>query len=390
MKRIICVISVLMFMLCGCVPTVTEKPSVNEAVAKSDFSKGVWLSFNEINSFIKSADGFKTSFEKAIADFKDFGITDLYFHVRSHCDSVVSSDFFPQTETSKALDFDILEYVTDICHKESIKVHAWINPYRVNATTEDTSALDENNTVKKWAEENSLNVIKYNGIYLNPSSGDARKLVLDGVGEILVNYDVDGIHFDDYFYPTADPEFDKESFEAYKTDAKNPLPLADWRRANVDILIADCKALIGKFNKDITFSISPAASIDKNYNSYFADIGGWVKNGYIDEIIPQLYFGFNHPDENFRFEKLLKDWKNLCNGSEVVLKIGLAPYKIGYNTVSDGDEWEQNDNILARQAKLCLNDSLVSGAVFFSHTHLFSVKKQNTAERNNLKAVFQS
>ena len=375
MKRILCILIILLI-LCGCKNTISEKP-VN---INTEFSKGVWLSYNEINTFINSEDGFKESFDKAAAELENLGITDLYFHVHSHCDSVFESEYFPQTDTSKTVNFDIFKYVTDKCHNQGVRVHAWINPYRVDSAGPQSPK-------EQWLKEKNADFLKYNGIYLDPSSGNSRKLLLDGVSEILEKYDVDGIHFDDYFYPTADPEFDKASYEKYINEVKNPLSLYDWRRANVDILISDCKNLIEKTDKDVLFSISPAASITKNYDTYFADIELWVKNGLIDEVIPQLYFGFNHPKSDFCFEKLLKEWKNLCKGTRVSLKIGLAPYKIGYNTPSDGDEWAKNEDILARQSKICLEDNSIDGVVFFSYTHLFSAKKQNTLERNNLREV---
>ncbi len=374
-----------MLLLVGCTP---KTPIAVEK--KEDLSQGVWLSFSEINRMLTSPNGFKTEFQNAMENMKDLRITDLYFHIRSHCDSIVKSKIFPKTETSQQVDFDILEYVTDTCHRENIKVHAWINPYRVNASSTDIDTLPENSPAKKWLrdenKDNDKNVCISDGIYLNPAEKEVRKTVTEGIREITDSYDIDGIHFDDYFYPTTAEDFDKASFEGYKKTAESPLSLDDWRRANVDILIADCKMLLDSYERDITFSVSPAADIDKNYNAYYADIFGWAKKGYIDALIPQLYFGFKHSDSYFNFDNLLKKWSEEAP-ENVTLQIGLAPYKIGTSSPTDGEEWTTDNDILSKQVSLCRENPKISGVCYFSYTYLFSSDELNTAQRENIKGL---
>ena len=396
MKKFFAVLLIALF-LCGCKNDSVsvqknESDPQHAAFSKNDFSSGVWLSFSEVNSLLEDPGSFKSRFSEITENLKSLNIENLYIHVRSHCDSIFDSEFFPMTESAAKIDYDIFEYIIDACHKENIKVHAWINPYRVSTSTEDPKELDENSPARRWLcdddSQNDKNVLIYNGIYLNPGEFDSRQLVINGVKEILDSYDVDGIHFDDYFYPTSDPEFDKESYEAYKDTAKKPLSLDNWRRASVDALISGCKTAIDASGSNAVFSVSPAADIDKNYNDYYADIGSWVKSGYIDEIIPQLYFGFEHTDSYYNFQNLLKEWKELCQSNRSVkLTIGLAAYKIGTQSPSDGSEWQENSDILARQAQICLNDNNVSGIVLFSYSGLFSDQTQNTKERENLTAV---
>lgn len=363
-------------------------PAVTKPSADIGIGSGVWLSYLEINTLLKSKNGFKNEFGKVAEKLYEFGITELYFHVRSHCDSVVKSQYFPQSDTSKPANYDILNYVISVCHQKGIKVYAWINPYRVTASHSDISKLPENSPALKWLKDsdsqNDRNVVVQNGIYLNPAESEVRKLVVDGVRELVRGYDLDGIHFDDYFYPTTDPDFDKISYETYKSKTKNPLSLDNWRRENVNTLIAETHTAVKSSGKNIIFSISPAATIEKNYNSAYADVKYWVDNGLVDEVIPQIYFGFNHTDENFNFPKLLKDWLEFCENSKASLKIGLAPYKIGTESKTDGDEWKKNSDILARQVALCRQNPKISGVVFYSYTSLFSEKEQNTAERNNM------
>lgn len=364
------------------VPAVT-KPSNDIGIGS-----GVWLSYLEINTLLKSKNGFKNEFDKVADKLHEFGITELYFHVRSHCDSVVKSQYFPRTDTAKKANYDILNYVISVCHQKGIKVYAWINPYRVTASHSDISKLPENSPALKWLKDgdsqNDRNVVVMNGIYLNPAEAEVRKLVVDGVRELVRGYDLDGIHFDDYFYPTTDPDFDKISYETYKSKTKNPLSLDNWRRENVNTLIAETHTAVKSSGKNMIFGISPAATIEKNYNTVYADVKYWIENGLVDEVIPQIYFGFNHTDSDFNFPKLLKNWIKFCENSKATLKIGLAPYKIGTESDTDGDEWKKSSDILARQVALCRQNPKISGVVFYSYTSLFSEKKQNTTERNNM------
>ncbi len=384
MKKIICcILAFLLLMGCNDLPKSREERTTE---APEEFLRGVWLSYNEINSLIFGEKGFKAEFVACLSNMKSLKITDLYFHTVANCDSVVKSEIYPQTAETKALDFDILNYVIDNCHRENIRVHAWINPYRVTATSTVASLLPKSSPAKRLGK---ADVIIYNGIYLNPASENVRKTVLEGIAEIVNNYKIDGIHFDDYFYPTTDAEFDKETYESYKKATKNPLSLEEFRRTNVDMLIADCKTYFNSLDEKPIFSISPTASVDKNYNTLFADVVGWVENEYVDLIIPQLYFGFEHKQNEYRFESLLADWKELCKASKVKLVIGLAPYKIGKSNFSDGDEWQKNSDIIARQTEICIKDKQISGVVFFSLTALFSKASQNTAEREKLMSVFR-
>ena len=390
MKRLLVLSLILIFILSGCRKTYDDNMSsaVETGFLVRKISSGVWLSYLEVNTLLKSENGFKYEFDKVAEELYGFGINELYFHVRSHCDSVVKSQHFPQTETSQKADYDILDYVISACHKKGIKVYAWINPYRVTATHSDISKLPEGSPAAKWLNDgdsqNDRNVVVQNGIYLNPAESEVRKLVVDGVRELVRGYSLDGIHFDDYFYPTTDPSFDKISYETYKEATENPLSLADWRRENVNTLIAETHTAVKSSGKNVIFSVSPAAAIEKNYNSAYADVKYWIDNGLVDEVIPQIYFGFNHTDGDFNFPKLLNNWTKFCKNSKATLKIGLASYKIGTESDTDGDEWQKNSDILARQVALCRQNSKIKGVVFYSYTSLFSDSQQNTTERNNI------
>lgn len=387
MKRVILYFLTILLLLTGCSK---QSQTGENAVKKSEFSNGLWISYSEIADMLKSEKGLKYEFPLLIEKSKKLNIDRFFIHVRSHGDSIFKSDYFPLTDTAQSVDYDIFEYMIEICRQNNIEVHAWINPYRISATPKELSALPSNSPARLWLEDsetaNDRNVVLQEGIYLNPAGFEVRRLVIDGIKEIIKKYSIDGIHFDDYFYPTTDEQFDFNSYESYKNSTQSPLSLDNWRRANVDALISECKTAIDLSGKDINFSISPAASIEKNYDSFYADVGGWIEKGYMNEVIPQIYFGFEYKDKNFRFEHLLNDWKKLCKKNEKIkLSIGIAPYKIGTASEGDGDEWQKNNDILLRQYKICKSDPNVLGVVYFSASSLFSEELQNTAERLNLE-----
>ena len=372
-------------MLCSC-----GKMEKNLTLGKEGkATSGVWITFSEINNMLSSQNGFQKELAATIENCKQLNIENVYIHVRSYCDSLFKSEYFPLTEKAKGYDYDIFSAFLDAFHNENIKVHAWINPYRVLTSSTDVKKLNTESAAYKWLNdaesENDTNVCFANGIYLNPSSVEVQRLVIDGVREILELYEVDGIHIDDYFYPTTDPDFDKKSYEEYCRNANTPLELSSWRRANVDALVSGIYNAVKFKNDKVVFSVSPAASIEKNYNELYADVKGWIEEGYIDCIIPQLYFGFEYPEENFRFKTLLKEWKSLVEANaEVELIIGLAMYKTGTTDTPDSVEWLARNDIIARQAEICYEDGYVGGYILFSYTSLFSSEERNIEQRKNL------
>lgn len=394
MKKLIVCLLVFCLLLAGCTP---ENSSIlsdesEELTYKNSSVSGVWLSFSEINSMLESEAGFKAEFDKVIENCKALKIGEIYVHIRAFCDSLFQSDYFPLINNAKNIDFDPFQYIIDACHTSGIKVHAWINPYRVLTSSSDKEALDHESPAYKWlsdeSTENDKNVCCFDGIYLNPAEPEVRELVINGIREVLSKYEVDGIHFDDYFYPTTDPEFDSVSYEKYASETENPLSLADWRRANVNALISGCYTAVKFYGKDIAFTVSPMASIEKNYNELYADVKTWVESGCLDAVIPQLYFGFDYPDREFCFDNLLDEWIELSKvNTEVELKIGLAPYKIGTDSEADREEWNTSEDIIARQAEICYKNGSVSGYVFFSYSSLFSDKELNTKQREKLNNI---
>ncbi len=359
MRKIFCM-AMIICLLCGCG---TKSPTAEQP---NKYITGVWISYLELDGML--AKNFKAEFAKVAENCKAKGISDMFVCVRPFCDSYYPSKLFPMRASTKGYDFDILAYMLDVCHKNDINFHAWINPYRVRTVDGEIANLPDGSPAKKWA--GSKNVLISNGIYLNPASSEVRQLGIEGVREIINNYNVDGVHFDDYFYPTTDQNFDKASYDEYVSGTEAPLPLDDWRRANVNALISGVYTAIKFKNKDIAFSVSPAASIKNNFNSHYADIAAWVRNGCVDYIIPQLYFGFDYPDDEFSFDMLLADWILVTKGSNTRLLIGLAVYKINTDAEPDRAEWANGADVIKRQVEMCCQNEAVSGHIYFSYSSM--------------------
>lgn len=381
MKKVLCLLFVVFFLTSCAAPskTVIKQGKLKEG--------GVWISYYEITSMLKSKKGFKEEFSTVIKNCKTMKIQNLYIHTRAFGDSLYASEYFPLRQEAEDYDFDIFGYIVGECKKEGLRVHAWINPYRISSA-EDIDKTNPQCPAYKWLNDddkkNDGNISFANGIYLNPASEEVRCLILDSIRELIAKYDVGGIHFDDYFYPTQSEEFDKILYDEYKKKSEVSLSLADWRRANVNILIESCHNTIKYANENIVFSISPAASIEHNFENLYADVVKWADEEWIDEVIPQLYFGFEYPDKSFRFENLLKTWEEVARQTDVTLKIGLACYKAVPSLSPDKAEWRTRDDIIARQVEICEKSDCVGGYVYFSYSSLYGNKKAYTAQREKI------
>lgn len=355
--------------------------------------RGMWITYFELCKMYESKSGFEAEFDKALDKCLTLGINNVYVHARSHCDAYYKSDIFPWSAyltgtQGKEPKLDPLQIMTEKAHEKGIKLHAWINPYRVALNSTDLGLLSDKNPAKIWLTDddpsnNSWVVVCKGGLYLNPAEVQVQQLVADGVREIVQKYDVDGIHFDDYFYPTTDESFDEAHYAAYRAMvSSNPLPLADWRRANVNAMVSTVYKAVKSIDPNCIFGISPMASIHNNYHTVYADVKAWLAGGYVDYIMPQLYFGFEYPKENTRFDFLLTEWCTLFKQYKAKLYIGLGAYRIGA-TDTDNIEWSQHSDILSRQAALINKTDGVSGWVIYSYSSFFAESEAAGKEREN-------
>jgi uncharacterized lipoprotein YddW (UPF0748 family) len=284
-------------------------------------------------------------------------------------------------------------------HSRGLEFHAWLNPYRVTGYGNYWSQVAASNPAKVWLSDNDPSndrwVLLHKGeYYLNPSIPQVRQMVTDGVKEIVSNYDVDGIHFDDYFYPSlndSDPSlwFDKPEYDA----SGSTMGTAAWRRNNVNMLVRDVYSAVKAIDPNVEFGISPSGNVDnlRRNDANFVDIDTWLSNsGYVDYIMPQLYWGFERKDSSgniasYAYENNLKIWINLASRGDAKLYIGLNMANAGTN-VSDNNpvsEWLRCDDVIARQVQVARETGKVDGFAFFRYA-IFD-KSEAQKEISNLK-----
>ena len=374
MKRIILICLCFLFCFSACSKPDTGQNDATEVVESEKFA-GIWLTYSELS--VKGKAHTEESYREYISlmftSFAEKGITDVFVHVRAFADALYNSSLFEASEYAsgkrgKKADFDILQICTEEGRKRNLKIHAWINPYRVMSAYRENCLTDS--VIKKWYEEDENTVCRVSGgLYLNPASDKVQKLITDGIREILSCYDVDGIHFDDYFYPPSAGDFDKSDYKSYRENG-GKLSLSDFRRENINNLLSLTYNAVKAYSEDKIFSVSPSGDIAKNYNELYADVSLWCKGGFCDVIIPQLYYGFRN--ETKPFEKVLDKWISICDTSEVRLAAGLALYKAGEVDEFAGkgrNEWIYDETVIERQKALCEEKGLY-GTVYFSASYL--------------------
>lgn len=325
---------------------------------------GIWLPFMDYEDILinKSEEQFKECVKKRFSNFKAQGFNTVYVHVRAYGDAYYKSEVFPKGTLYNG-DYDPLQIMVEEAHSQELSIQGWINPLRCQ-TEEQMKTVSDEFKLKKWyAERNGTYICTVNGrCYLNPAYDDVISLITDGVSEILENYDVDGIHIDDYFYPTVDESFD---MDAFSKSGENDL--VQWRLNNCSKMVKAIYDCVKEKNKELIFSISPQGRVDANYTSQFADVKLWGSTkGYCDCLIPQLYYGFEN--ESCPFEKALDDWESIVTCSDVSLVIGLAGYKQGKEDTWAGsgkNEWIEHDDIIERQKEI-VNSSLADGYAVYN------------------------
>ena len=347
--------------------------------------RGVWVSYMELsmeNESSKTQKAFEDKFTEIAQKCSESGFNTLIVQVRPFCDALYKSSYFPWSHILTGTQgenpqYDALQIMCDICKENNLKIHAWINPYRVSSN-ETPKKLSDNNPYIKNSE---IGIKTDNGIFLDPSNETAQQLISDGVKEIAENYDVDGIQFDDYFYPTEDESFDKKQYEAYieKYGKENSMSLDNWRMQNVNTLICNVYRTIKSVDSSVEFGISPQGNIGNN-DGLYADVKSWCTcKGFADYICPQIYFSLENPA--LTFEDCLDSWTSLDFDENVKLYVGLGGYKAG-NGEYDEETWLLSDSILADEYDILRNNKSVRGFMLYSYNCL----EDDTAKKeiNNL------
>lgn len=354
--------------------------------------RGIYISYIEYQKYFdnKNEEEIKLEIDKMINNIYDNKFNLIILHVRPFSDAIYDSNIYPYSYTVSGKEglkkLDILDYFIEKSHELDIQVHAWINPYRVRNTT-DIKNISVENPCYKWLGTDRVKIIKDKGIFYNPSSNEVEELIVNGVEEIVKNYNVDGIHFDDYFYPSDD--IDNNNYQKY-IDSGGNLTLKEYRYNIINNMIKNVYYTIKSIDKKIIFSIAPDANINNNYNYNMADIFTWLNNNnYVDYIIPQVYYGFNN--SNKPYVRTLIEWNNYIKNDNTKLMPALAFYKIGNidNYAGVGkNEWLNSKNIIANQIKVSRYMSKYSGFILFRYDSYFNDSENLSNEKKEfLKMV---
>lgn len=358
---------ILVVMLISCI---TLLSSINYSYANDKEVRAAWLTTvynSDWPSRKNNSENQKRQMIEILDNLEDVGINTIMFQVRPKGDALYNSNINPWSDIltgkeGKNPGYDPLSFTIEEAHKRGIKVHAWLNPYRVTTSGTDLNSLSENNPARKHSDW----ILSHSGrLYFNPELPQVKQLIYDTVKEIVVNYNVDGIHFDDYFYPAGYPLPHGENRDGN---------IANTRRNHINEMILGVKNTIKSIKPNVEFGVSPSGiwknqDSDPNgsdtrgkesYYSDYADTVGWIKNNYVDYVVPQVYWniGFKVAD----YSKLVSWWSNQVKYSNVKLYIGQGIYK---------DEVAREiDN------QLELNDKYdeIKGSVFFSTSDIINNK----------------
>ena len=321
-----------------------------------------WLTAVSLSDMLKGATvaAYRAAVHQELTWLCENGFTDVFVQVRSNGDAYYRSRVYPKA-ASWSQDFDPFQVFLEENRQVGLQVHAWINPYRCQ-TAGQMLKIPDTYPTRMWAQEQAEPIVQVSGRwYLNPADAHAQALICTGAQELLDGYDIAGLHIDDYFYPTTEPELDAAAFAASRSE-----DLTAWRTEQVNTLVA---ALYAQAHAaDRIFSISPRGDPAASAQLLYADPETWCsQSGYCDWILPQLYYGFDN--ETCGFAEMLALWQGMVQPDGVRLIPGICTYKVGQADDWAGTgrmEWVTEQEIPARQAAAVLEAGLNGVAVYSS------------------------
>ena len=350
------------------VPAATPAPTATAEPTAAAPYRAVWVSYLEWQQVdFSTPETFSGDIAVILDNIRNLGATVVLAQVRPFGDALYPSSYYPFShlctgQQGRDPGYDPLALLVQAAHDRGLALEAWVNPYRIQAGL--TPALCGASPAKLHPDW-----VKYTdtGAYLDPANTAVRQYIADAVGELCANYDVDGIHFDDYFYPTTDPAFDAADYAASGT----ALTQDDWRRENVNALVELCHATARRYG--VRFGVAPVGDPEQNYALQYSDAARWLRQGTVDYLMPQLYWGQEYVkdgDTSHSLARLAGAWAALPRAAGVRLYAGLGAYRIGAGDGSDaGSEWVSG-RALADQLNL-LDRLGVQGAGLYRYASLF-------------------
>lgn len=389
---------------------------IPEYEKKTNEVRGVWVSTVANIDTPKGlpVEEYKAYLSKMIENIASYNINTIIFQVRPMSDAFYPSKLNPWSRFITGVEgqdpgFDVFAYVIETAKKHNIKVHAWMNPYRVSSASleqlgktkeEFLETLATNNFARLHPEHTIIDGA--GKIILSPSHPEVIDFVTKSIIEVAENYDIEGVHIDDYFYPYAKIPETNEHEDYLKYRSCESQTLDDFRRMNVDIMIKnihdELKNLFSKTGKKVQFGISPFAiyrthsSIVEGgwecgsynskgalqcYSELYSDVYKWMKEHWIDYVVPQIYFPFERQDVTYH--DLTRWWSNIAKETDTILYIGTGLYQMGSN------EFWQNPDEIVNQLAFNQNFENIAGSIFFTYHDL--VKGQNEIKDQSLDKI---
>ena len=296
-------------------------PRAYTAIAPPEEMRAMWISFLEWKETdFSTEETLRAAFGQMLDNCAGLGLNTAIVAVRPFGDAYYPSAYYPWSDLltgTQGADpgYDPLAVMIEEAHARGLRLEAWINPYRVKDTKNGPETLSANNPAvvnPGWVRDVDGN------LWYDPGLPEVREQIVNGVLEIVQGYDVDGIHFDDYFYPEftaaqkeagTDIAFDEASYTQYG----GGMGLGEWRRQNVSQMVQAVYAAVKAANPTASFGISVQGNNDNNYNTMHCDVRQWLAwDGYIDYIMPQLYWGFDYLTasgrDTYAFKRIAAEW----------------------------------------------------------------------------------
>lgn len=348
----------------------------------------MWFTVNDYPDILlnKTKEEFTACVKERFSNAKALGINTVYVHARAFGDAYYKSELFSRgLFMSPDADYDPLEIMVKTAHEMELSIHAWINPMRCQSEVQ-MQEMSDKFTLKKWFsddEKNGRYIVPVEDRYwLCPAYSEVRNFIAEGAAEIVRNYDVDGIHIDDYFYPTSSTDFDAEAFSESNMDS-----LSAFRKEQCSLLVKELYDAVKNENEDVLFGISPQGTIKGN-NTQYADPEKWCsEEGYCDYIVPQIYFGLKN--ETAPFEETVLLWKNLVTNEKIDLTIGICTYKMGKEDIYAGSgsmEWIEDHGVSSKEARIVREIGL--GIALYSYNSTFCPENDIAEDMEKERSAF--
>ena len=376
--------------------SMTYDPVLTSDPLNYKYMKGSWL-YQYTNEGLFKTGGkqraeadYRKKVEQVCENLQRDGYNTLFLQVRGHGDSFYPSEVSPPTtyvvdSYTDTFDYDPLKIFCEVAKEYKISLHAWINPYRLLTAAQMANVPDTYRIGKWYKEKNGDYVIQGpdGRYYCNPAYDEVQQLVIDGAMELVKNYDIAGIHMDDYFYISIDDEaadlaFDQKAYDLlYDGTATDTLENRKvWRRQNVNTLVKKLFDQIHAYNPDLLFGISPAGNIDNNQTGYLcADVKTWCSTpGYVDYIAPQVYWSFSHSWNKAKFGICTKSWGEMVTCEDVRLIVGMGLYRAVDPSQSNTDpDWFRRKDNIKRMLTFVYDYEPASGFIMFSYESMYNI-----------------